>query len=49
MTLQSKYQKDENRNKYAPIITLNVIRWPNGSNLKDAQSQVRRTEYGSIT
>ena len=30
MILQSKYQKDENRNKYAPINTLNVIKWPNG-------------------
>lgn len=38
MTLQSKYQQDENGNKYAPITTPNAIRWPDGSNLNDKLS-----------
>ena len=42
MNLTSKYQQDENGNKYAPITTPNAVRWPNGSNLSDKLNEVEQ-------
>lgn len=49
MNLTSKYQQDENGNKYAPITTPNAVRWPDGSNLSDKLNEMEQDiEDGTI-